>query len=101
MRAARSVAAAASASSLARSPSETDLSRASLTRAAVVGIAGPALEPAERELILALPPAGVILFQRNCVDRGQLRALTNELHSLGGDRRLPVLIDQEGGRVMR
>jgi beta-N-acetylhexosaminidase len=77
------------------------LSRASLTRAAVVGIAGPALEPAERELILALPPAGVILFQRNCVDRGQLRALTNELHALGGDRRLPVLIDQEGGRVMR
>ena len=59
------------------------------------------LEPAERELLLALPPAGVILFQRNCTDRAQLRALTDELHALGGRRRLPLLIDQEGGRVMR
>jgi beta-N-acetylhexosaminidase len=77
------------------------MSRASPTRAAVVGIAGPVLEPAERELLLALPPAGVILFQRNCVDRAQLRALTDDLHGLGAARRLPVLIDQEGGRVMR
>ncbi len=77
------------------------MSRATSTRAAVVGLAGPLLEPAERELLLALPPAGVILFQRNCVDRGQVRALTDEIHELGGDRPLPVLIDQEGGRVMR
>ncbi|MFO1050350.1 MAG: beta-N-acetylhexosaminidase [Geminicoccaceae bacterium] len=70
-------------------------------RAAVVGLAGPVLDPAERELLRALPPAGVILFQRNCVDRGQLRALTDEIHALGGARRLPVLIDQEGGRVAR
>ena len=35
------------------------MSRASLTRAAVVGVAGPVLEPAERELL----PAGAILFQ--------------------------------------
>ena len=70
-------------------------------RAAVVGLAGPRLDPAERELLLALPPAGVILFQRNCEDRIQLQALTDEIHALGGTRRLPVLIDQEGGRVMR
>ena len=77
------------------------MSRAAAPRAAVVGIAGPALDPAERELLLALPPAGIILFQRNCSDRAQLSALTDELHRLGGERRLPVLIDQEGGRVMR
>jgi beta-N-acetylhexosaminidase len=77
------------------------LSRRIGPRAAIVGIAGPALDAAERELLLALPPAGVILFQRNCTDRAQLRALTDELHGLGGARRLPVLIDQEGGRVMR
>ena len=35
------------------------MSRASLTRAAVVGVAGPVLEPAERELL----PTGAILFQ--------------------------------------
>jgi beta-N-acetylhexosaminidase len=75
--------------------------RGAVPRAAVVGIAGPTLDVAERELFLALQPAGVILFQRNCVDRAQLRALTDEFHALGGQRRLPVLIDQEGGRVMR
>ena len=75
--------------------------RTGVPRAAVVGLAGPRLDPAERELLLALPPAGVILFQRNCVDRVQLRALTDEIHALGGARRLAVLIDQEGGRVMR
>lgn len=77
------------------------MSRAASPRAAVIGIAGPVLEPTERELLLSLPPAGVILFQRNCADRAQLCALTAQLHGIGGERRLPVLIDQEGGRVMR
>jgi len=72
-----------------------------MPRAAVVGLAGTVLDVAERELILALPPAGVILFQRNCTDRAQLRALTDELRTLAPSRRLPVFIDQEGGRVMR
>lgn len=70
-------------------------------RAAVVGIAGTTLTAAERELLLALPPAGVILFQRNCADRAQLRALTDALRALVPARRLPIFIDQEGGRVMR
>ena len=70
-------------------------------RAAVVGLAGTELDPAERELLLALPPAGIILFQRNCADRSQLRRLTDELRALEPARRLPILIDQEGGRVMR
>ena len=77
------------------------MSAGSAPRAAIVGIAGTTLDVAERELLLALPPAGVILFQRNCADRAQLRALTDELHGLAADRPLPVFIDQEGGRVMR
>lgn len=77
------------------------MSRWAAPRAAIVGIAGTTLTAAERELFLALPPAGVILFQRNCVDRVQLRALTDALHALAGERPLPVFVDQEGGRVMR
>jgi beta-glucosidase-like glycosyl hydrolase len=45
-------------------------------RAAVVGIAGPELGAEEEALLRRLPPAGVILFARNCVDRVQLRRLT-------------------------
>jgi beta-N-acetylhexosaminidase len=70
-------------------------------RAAVVGIAGSALTPDERRLLTAFPPAGIILFQRNCADRAQLLALTDELRALDPGRPLPVFIDQEGGRVMR
>lgn len=77
------------------------MSAASAPRAAVVGIAGTSLSCAERELLQALPPAGVILFQRNCADRAQLKTLTDELRALAGPRHLPILIDQEGGRVMR
>jgi beta-N-acetylhexosaminidase len=70
-------------------------------RSAVVGIAGLALAPEEAELFAELPPAGVILFRRNCADRAQLRALTGELRAAAGDRPLPVFVDQEGGPVMR
>jgi beta-N-acetylhexosaminidase len=70
-------------------------------RAAIVGVAGTTLTPAEAELFTGLPPAGVILFQRNCADRGQLRALTDALRALAPDRALPIFVDQEGGRVMR
>lgn len=70
-------------------------------RAAVVGIAGATLSAAERDLFAELPPAGVILFRRNCVDRVQLAGLIDTLRSLARERALPIFIDQEGGRVMR
>jgi beta-N-acetylhexosaminidase len=77
------------------------VSAGSTPRSVIVGLAGTVLDVAERELLLALPPAGVILFQRNCTDRAQLRALTDELRTLAPSRRLPIFIDQEGCRVMR
>jgi beta-N-acetylhexosaminidase len=69
--------------------------------AAVVGIAGTVLGEDERTLLLAHPPAGFILFARNCAEPEQLRALTASLRALFPERRVPILIDQEGGRVMR
>ena len=46
-------------------------------------------------------PAGYIVFRRNIETREQLRALTGELRGLHGRDDLPILIDQEGGRVAR
>ncbi|HYJ82885.1 MAG TPA: glycoside hydrolase family 3 N-terminal domain-containing protein, partial [Allosphingosinicella sp.] len=40
-------------------------------------------------------------FRRNIETREQVRALTSELRGLSGRDDLPVLIDQEGGRVAR
>jgi beta-N-acetylhexosaminidase len=46
-------------------------------------------------------PAGFILFRRNCGDPDQLLRLTDSLRDLTGRADLPILIDQEGGRVAR
>ena len=70
-------------------------------RPAIFGLSGERLTPDERDFFRDADPAGYILFRRNCADGDQLRALTGELRSLSGRDDLPVLIDQEGGRVAR
>jgi beta-N-acetylhexosaminidase len=67
----------------------------------ILGLAGPELGEAERGFFTELEPAGYILFRRNIVDRAQLRRLTDDLRALAGHDTLPILIDQEGGRVAR
>ena len=67
----------------------------------IFGLSGPVLTPDERAFFAAVEPAGYILFKRNIVDRGQLRALTDSLRDLAGRDDLAILIDQEGGRVAR
>lgn len=66
-----------------------------------LGLAGERLTDDERALFRDAEPAGYILFKRNVVDRVQLRGLTDELRALSARDDLPILIDQEGGRVAR
>lgn len=70
-------------------------------QAAIYGMHGLALTGEERAFFLDVDPAGYILFARNCGDPEQLKALTASLRDLHGRADLPILIDQEGGRVMR
>jgi beta-N-acetylhexosaminidase len=69
-------------------------------KAAIVGIAGPVLQPEEAALFAAEPPAGVILFRRNIERPAQLADLMAALRAT-----LPpaavMMVDQEGGRVAR
>jgi beta-N-acetylhexosaminidase len=66
----------------------------------VVGLPGPELTPAERDLLTEVRPGGVILFARNLVDAEQTARLCREIRSLF--RPAPFLaVDQEGGRVSR
>jgi beta-N-acetylhexosaminidase len=67
----------------------------------IFGLSGPALTAEERAFFAGIDPAGYILFKRNIVDRVQVRALTDDLRALHGRDTLPILIDQEGGRVRR
>jgi beta-N-acetylhexosaminidase len=67
----------------------------------IFGLSGDRITPDERAFFKDADPAGYILFKRNCVDRAQVRALTDELRALSGRDDVPILIDQEGGRVAR
>ena len=68
---------------------------------AIFGLSGPTLTADERAFFRDADPAGYILFGRNIVDRGQVRALTDSLRDLHGRTRTFICIDQEGGRVAR
>jgi beta-N-acetylhexosaminidase len=70
-------------------------------QAAIYGLAGSELTADERAFFRDADPAGYILFARNCIDRAQLARLTDDLRAIHGRADLPVLIDQEGGRVAR
>lgn len=69
--------------------------------AAIVGVAGQELTPAEEALFRLRRPLGLILFARNIATPAQVFDLTAAFRRAVGREDAPVLIDQEGGRVAR
>lgn len=78
-----------------------DASTRSPPRAVVLGCAGEVLSPDESQFFSDADPVGFILFRRNCVSPAQVRRLVEALRGSVGRADAPVLIDQEGGRVVR
>ncbi len=70
-------------------------------QAAIYGLSGPDLTDDERGFFRDAAAAGFILFKRNCQSRDQLVRLTDALRDVAGRADVPILIDQEGGRVAR
>ena len=68
---------------------------------AILGCEGLRLNDAEKSFFRDLNPWGFILFARNIKNRDQVRALVNDFKEAVGRDDVPVLIDQEGGRVSR
>lgn len=67
----------------------------------IFGLSGTELTTDERAFFRDADPLGYILFKRNCETRAQMLALTDSLRDLSGRADVPILIDQEGGRVAR
>ena len=72
-----------------------------MMQAAIYGLEGQQLTADERAFFRDSDPAGFILFKRNCDSPNQLLRLTDSLRDLSGRPDVPILIDQEGGRVAR
>jgi beta-N-acetylhexosaminidase len=70
-------------------------------QAAIYGLEGLALTDDERAVFRDSEPAGFILFRRNCDNQEQMLRLTDSLRDISGRDDVPILIDQEGGRVAR
>ena len=70
-------------------------------QAAIYGLEGLALTADETSFFRDSDPAGFIVFKRNCETSDQLLRLTDSLRALTGRADLPILVDQEGGRVAR
>ena len=70
-------------------------------RAFIVGIKSTKLSNREISFLKKYKPWGIILFTRNIKDIGQTYKLTSSIRKIFKDKKYPILIDQEGGRVNR
>ena len=67
----------------------------------IVGIKSLKLSKKEKIFLKDHKPWGVILFTRNISDIKQTLNLTSSIRKIFNDKKYPILIDQEGGRVNR
>ena len=70
-------------------------------RSFIVGIKSTSLSINEKIFLNRYKPWGVILFTRNIKTIRQTLKLTTSIRKIFKDKRYPILIDQEGGRVNR
>ena len=70
-------------------------------RAFIIGIKSTKLSKKEKNFLNKYKPWGVILFTRNIKNIKQTFKLTSSIRKIFNDRKYPILIDQEGGRVNR
>jgi beta-N-acetylhexosaminidase len=70
-------------------------------KAFIVGLKSYKLSNKEKFFLRKYRPWGVILFARNIKSIQQTKALTDDIKKNFNDKKYPILIDQEGGRVNR
>ena len=70
-------------------------------RSFIIGIKSTVLSIKEKNFLRKYKPWGVILFTRNIKNINQTQKLTSSIRKIFSDKKYPILIDQEGGRVNR
>ena len=70
-------------------------------RSFIIGIKSLSLSKKEINFLKVYKPWGIILFSRNIKSLKQTKKLTDQIKTIFKDKRYPILIDQEGGRVNR
>ena len=70
-------------------------------KAIIVGLSGIKISKDEKKLLKKFKPWGVILFERNLKNFNQIKNLINNIKKIMNDKKYPILIDEEGGKVAR
>ncbi len=70
-------------------------------KAFIVGLKSYKLSNKEKFFLNKYKPWGIILFARNIKTIKQTKTLTENIKKIFKDKKYPILIDQEGGRVNR
>ena len=70
-------------------------------KAFIVGLKSSVLSNKEVIFLKKYKPWGIILFSRNIKSIEQAKKLTDKIKKIFKDKKYPILIDQEGGRVNR
>ena len=70
-------------------------------KAIIFGIKRYKLSKKEKIFLKKSRPWGIILFSRNIKNLSQLRKLVTDIKKIFADKKYPILIDQEGGKVSR
>ena len=72
-----------------------------IRKAAIISIKGTSLSHDEINILKQEKPWGIILFKRNILSAKQLKDLTSNIRKTMKDKKFPILVDEEGGRVSR
>ena len=70
-------------------------------RSFITGIKGTKLNNQEIRFLNQYKPWGIILFSRNLKNIDQVKNLTKNIRKIFNDKKYPIMVDQEGGRVNR
>ena len=70
-------------------------------RSFIVGLKSTEISSQEQLFLRKYKPWGIILFTRNIKNLNQTKKLTLKIRNIFNDKRYPIIIDQEGGRVSR
>ena len=70
-------------------------------RSFIIGLKSTKLSSKEKFFIKKFKPWGIILFSRNIKSVNQCKELIFQIRKVFKDKKYPILIDQEGGRVNR
>jgi len=72
-----------------------------IRKAIIISVSGTSLTKEESSIIKKEKPWGIILFRRNISSKKQVIDLINSIKNIMRDKKYPILIDEEGGRVSR